>query len=554
MLSEIPSCLQSLPLSSPNMNGISSIALPLEETGLFSSIFIDFIEQRQWLDHFQLPKPDLQGLLQVAQDAEWEKFDRKLLLNTLTAQYRELEESGTVISEAVKDNLEALSSPDSRTITTGQQLHPATGPLYVVFKILSTLNLCKQLNAVQQQHRFIPVFWLASEDHDLQEVRELQVAGKTYTWLTEQSGPTGRISCKGLPEMLEQLKTDLGARPGIDKLLADVFNAYKSEYTLSLATRKLIHEWFGKAGLLMIDPDAAALKRSFIPVMQRDITRQEAPQAAKRLEEELSTHGSLPLSIRSVNLFYLGEQFRLRIDTIPGGFRTPDERFNWTPEQLSAEIEAFPQRFSPNVVLRPLYQQSILPNVAYIGGPAEVVYWLQLRGVFQLHDIPFPVLLPRAHAVLVDNNLYEKFRRMGFAGKDWLEKPDELIARWMNARGITTEVFDQARKQTTLEMDALTGFMEATDKTLGDAGRAEKVRMLQAIDKLEEKWKKSQKRSEDQSVQVIRKVRDRIFPNGTLQERHDNILGFIGSGDLQHPMDLLEHMDPLKKSLNLICY
>lgn len=143
---------------------------------------------------------------------------------------------------------------------------------------------------------------------------------------------------------------------------------------------------------------------------------------------------------------------------------------------------------------------------------------------------------------------------MGFAGKDWLEKPDELIARWMNARGITTEVFDQARKQTTLEMDALTGFMEATDKTLGDAGRAEKVRMLQAIDKLEEKWKKSQKRSEDQSVQVIRKVRDRIFPNGTLQERHDNILGFIGSGDLQHPMDLLEHMDPLKKSLNLICY
>lgn len=534
------------------MNGLSSIELPLEETGLFSPIFIDFIKQRKWLDHFKLPKPDLHGLLQVAQDAEWEKFDRKLLLNTLTAQYRELEESGTVISEAVKDNLEALSSPDSRTITTGQQLHPATGPLYVVFKILSTLNLCKQLNAVQQQHRFIPVFWLASEDHDLQEIKELHLSGKSLTWQTEQAGPTGRMLCSGLPEMLDELKTALGTRPGFEKLLEDLRHAYKSHFSLSFATRKLIHEWFGQAGLLVLDPDAAELKRSFLPVMQRDAARQEAPQAAAKYEKELSTHGSLPLSVRSVNLFYLGEQFRLRIDAVPDGFRTSDHRFSWTSEQLGAEMEAFPQRFSPNVVLRPLYQQSILPNVAYIGGPSEVVYWLQLRGVFELHDIAFPVLLPRAQAVLVDNSMYEKFQRMGFSGNDWLEKPEELIARWMKMRGITTDAFDQARRLMVQGMDELTGFMEATDKTLGDAGRAEKMRLLQSIDKLEEKWKKSQKRSEDQSIQLIRKVRDRIFPNGTLQERHDNILGYIGTGALNHPIDLLDQMDPLKMVLRVI--
>jgi bacillithiol biosynthesis cysteine-adding enzyme BshC len=304
--------------------------------------------------------------------------------------------------------------------------------------------------------------------------------------------------------------------------------------------------------LVVLDPDHPKLKRLFTEVMLRDVQLQEAPEAARPMENVLSAHGKVPLSIRPINLFYLGDTYRLRIDPVRNGFRTADERFRWSAGELEEEINSFPERFSPNVVLRPLYQQRILPNIAYVGGPAEIVYWLQLRPVFSLHQTAYPVLVPRAHGALLESTLAHRFERLGFRGSDWLASAETLTERFIAARGVSSRPFDETMEAIAQRMQALTDFVEQTDKTLGDAGRAETARIRQSIDRLQEKWTKAVKRQEEQSLQQIRKVRERLFPTGIPQERYENILGLIGTGSLRHPLDLLEFADPLKRTFSVI--
>lgn len=541
-----------LPLKFNLMANLLRREMPLLSAGVFSPIFQDYLSGASWLSESISHPATLKGLIDAAHEKPVSAVDRNVLVRTIRDQYEDITTMGGKISEKVHEQLDALLDENSRTITTGQQLHPATGPLYVVFKVLSTINLCRQLNDAQKKFRFVPVFWMASEDHDIEEIRELNIRGNSFRWNTTQQGPTGRMQCEGINEMFEGIRQVLGDRPGIPELLGSIEQAYRPDRSLASATRYLLNDWFGELGLIVLDPDSRELKQHFLPIMLRDAIRQEAPAAAREHEKKMAAHGEVPLTIRPVNLFYLGESSRLRIDSDPHGFRTADDSVRWKTEDLLMELEKFPERFSPNVVLRPLYQQTILPNVAYVGGPSEIVYWLQLKPIFDLHACFYPVLVPRAHGLLIDAGLAHKFEQLGFSGVDWMAPSDQLIERLLTNKGLNDEPFRKSEQEITTTMDALTGFLSDADSTLGDAGRAEKTRILQSLERLEEKWRKSLKRKEDQSVQLIRKIKEKTFPGGNLQERSESILSFIGSGKLLRPMDLLDAMDPLSGSFSVV--
>ncbi|MBK7427234.1 MAG: bacillithiol biosynthesis BshC [Saprospiraceae bacterium] len=232
---------------------------------------------------------------------------------------------------------------------------------------------------------YIPTFILGAEDHDVEEINHIHLFNKKIVWETNQTGSCGRFNLDGLEEVIEQLKETLGGSANAESILNRVQNAYSGYRTYGQATRIFIHDLFNEYGLVILDMDDSKLKNEFKSVIQDEILNETALQNIINTQEEISNLGYKPATfVRPINFFYLGNGYRERIEREAENFRLQQSGQLFTPEEMSAEIDSAPENFSPNVNVRPVYQEFTLPNVAYIGGGGELAYWLE-RKIILLH-------------------------------------------------------------------------------------------------------------------------------------------------------------------------
>jgi bacillithiol biosynthesis cysteine-adding enzyme BshC len=505
--------------------------IPFEATHSFSSFFLDYIKQKESLKAFyhRFPSPgNFQG--QIEEKAKtFSSNTREALVNSLTAQYE-----GYTLTTAVKNNLESLAGENTFTITTGHQLNIFTGPLYFIYKIVTVINTCRQLKERYPQYNFVPVYWMASEDHDYDEIKSFRLNGKKFTWETHQQGAVGRFHTKDFKQLLPEI-------PGEIKIFRD---AYSKNNTLSAAVRYYVNELFGKEGLIIIDGDNPALKKLFIPVIEADLFDHSTKEKVDATNSALDSQGyKAQVHCREINFFYLDDGLRSRIEKTNNSYSVVDTTITFSTSELKELVESNPEKFSPNVILRPLYQETILPNLAYIGGPAEMVYWLQLKGVFDLHDIAFPILLPRNFALVMDAPTGRKFDKTKIALSDLFLEKDKLFnqavlnftqnnIQLLHEKECIEKHFEQILKNAT-----------SIDKTLGPLVGAETKRTIKSLEKIEHKLLKAEKRLQADRLQQIESVKDTLFPNGNLQERTDNFLNFYQT-DPKFIDHLLTHFDP----------
>ncbi|MDX5419790.1 MAG: bacillithiol biosynthesis cysteine-adding enzyme BshC, partial [Hymenobacteraceae bacterium] len=237
-------------------------------TGAFSQTIADYLSQSEKLRSFYHRFPTSEAFGEQLQEKNFTAEQRHTLCQALQEQY------GSVVDihPAVQQNLELLQQPNTYTITTGHQLNIFTGPLYFVYKIVTAINTCRELNVAYPDYNFVPVYWMATEDHDFAEINHFNLFGKRYTWESEQTGAVGRFSTAGLEKVLEELPE---AFPIFEE-------AYRNSKTLADATRAITHALFGEYGLVSIDGDHKELKKEFIPVVEKELTE----QLSNRLVEE----------------------------------------------------------------------------------------------------------------------------------------------------------------------------------------------------------------------------------------------------------------------------
>lgn len=348
-------------------------SVALRTTGQFPPLLLDYLDQKSELNDFYAIFPSLDGAQEaIRQRAGFDPVKRRILVDALSKQY-----SG--ISSA--PDFSPLLNETTFTVTTGHQLNIFTGPLYVIYKIVTTINLARALKETYPEYDFVPVYWMASEDHDFAEIASFNLFGQKYTWPGQPKGAVGRLNPKRLELVLDALPQ---AVPFFRK-------AYLENQTLADAVRCYMHELFGGEGLVTLDADDAALKSHFLPVIEDELLNQTSgglvADTTSRLEK-LGYH--TPVHAREINLFYLADELRERIVREGDTFKVVNTNRQFTEDEIRQEATQHPERFSPNVVLRPLYEEIILPNLAYIGGPSEVPYWLQLKGVFDYFGVPFP--------------------------------------------------------------------------------------------------------------------------------------------------------------------
>jgi len=481
-----------------------------ECTGTFSSLFLDYISGSEKVADFYKWKPKPEEIGEVIRQRRFSSDQRTILTNALEEQYRDVELSGKL-----RQNFSLLKEDNTYTVTTGHQLNLCTGPLFFVYKILSTINLAEELAQRYPESNFVPVYWMATEDHDFEEISHFNLFGTTYTWQTSQKGAVGRFSTEGIDELLNQL-------PEKFEIL---LSAYQKGKTLSQATRILVNTLFGNYGLVILDPDSAELKRSFKEVLRSEIRDGKVARATHKTSLELEKRGySSQVYTRDINVFMLLED-RKRLEKQENGYQIlPDQPVSW--EELDQMLDEQPQLFSPNVVLRPLYQETVLPNLVYIGGPAEIAYWLQLKDAFQECAVPFPMLLPRNFFMVVKKNFAQKLEQFGIEPAEIFQPERSLKDKYLESQTESVISIENEIRQLDQLFDQISNVAGTVDKSLEGFVQSEKQRMLKQTENIEKRIRKAEEQKHETVLKQIESIRKKLFPGNSLQERVENLFSF----------------------------
>ncbi|MEK6780228.1 MAG: bacillithiol biosynthesis cysteine-adding enzyme BshC [Bacteroidota bacterium] len=515
--------------------------LAFANTHSFSTFFLDYIQQKESLRKFTTRFPTPENFKDQLQDkgSLFPTENRNVLVTTLKEQYKNL-----IVTKSVLHNINSLSDQKTFTVTTGHQLNIFTGPLYFIYKIITVINTCKKLKALYPGYHFVPVYWMASEDHDFEEIQYFKLYGKKYVWHTDQKGAVGRFN----PKSIESLFSEIPGEFSVFK------NAYSKNLTLSGAVRQYVNELFGEEGLVVVDADNRELKKLFKTVIQDDLFNNTPRKLVEEKNKQLESLGyHTQVFARDINFFYLTNGLRSRLERTNEIFKVVDTEIEFTTDQMNDLIENGPEKLSPNVILRPLYQEMILPNLAYVGGPAEVTYWLQLKGVFDHFKVSFPMLMPRNFAMVMDAPVVRKFEKTGLELKDLFEDKNYIFNHWIvknTTHNLSLGKEIEAIQQILAEVKERAGNI---DQTLNQFVAAEAKRTVNGLEKTEKKILKAEKRKHADKLRQIESVKDSLFPNGGLQERTDNFLNFYQQ-DRQFIQKLLELFDPFDYRFNIFQY
>lgn len=525
-----------------------SDCISYQNSGYFSKLMKDYLDQKSELKPLYNRFPTLENFEKqiIEKQSNFDNANRIALVNTLKKQYQNIE-----ISDATKQNIELLALQNTFTITTGHQLNLFSGPLYFLYKIISTINLTKELKSKYPTYNFVPVYWMATEDHDFEEINYFNFKGKKFRWNKESTGPVGRLSTEGLAEFLEIYALELGSSTNANTLRKLFEDAYLKHDNLTDATRFLANSLFASQGLVIIDADDADLKRAFIPYAKEELVEQTSFKAVQETIEKLTDY-SVQVNPREINLFYIEDNLRERIIFEKDKYYVNNTVISFSKDEILKLLESNPEKFSPNVIMRPLYQEIILPNLCYIGGGGEIAYWLELKSFFDAVNITFPILLVRNSVLLATEKQVKKADQLHLNWKDLFTKQEDLlnaVTHKISAFPIDLSTQKEILKN---QFQYLYELADQTDKSFSGAVKAQEIKQTKGLENLEKRLLKAQKRKLQDQLERVTDLQCELFPNSSLQERQANFSEFyLEKGEQLIPL-LIQKLKPLETNFSII--
>ncbi|MFM9055153.1 MAG: bacillithiol biosynthesis cysteine-adding enzyme BshC [Bacteroidota bacterium] len=521
-----------------------------ELTGIRSSLVTDYMEGHPALRAFYTHVPGLNAVQAAASIRVERPIDRELLTAVLLEQHAAFLDSCPVVQK----NIQSLSDPNTFTVTTGHQLCMAGGPLFLVYKLISCINSATAFERELPGRKVVPVFWMASEDHDVAEMDHVNLGADVVRFPFEPAACTGRLKSTAWEEEWVRIGNMLQGTAGASEVLKVLRSCYMEGRSIADYMRSLVLQLFGKSGLIVIDADDARLKKAFIPVMRNELSAGDYARVVRETTERLGAHTKVQAMVRDLNLFYLTSDSRVRIERDMQGLRLSDSSEVRSHADWISELEQYPERFSPNVLLRPVYQELILPNLGVVLGPGELAYWLQLKEGFELQGVGFPILIPRNQGLLISQKNLAKFSRMGFSLEEIFLKSEELVQRWLLQNTNIDAPFDSAQDTVTELFTHLVQLAQGVDPTLESSVRAEEQRVKNGLDQLRKKLTAALKRRHETIVNQIQRHVSLVSPNAIPQERSDNVFWHYTRTGPELMDILMDSMKPFQSELVLVVY
>jgi bacillithiol biosynthesis cysteine-adding enzyme BshC len=523
--------------------------IPFQQTGFFSKTMNDYLNQSAIIQKFYHNFPDISGFKRQIEEKKgsFSSDVRKVLVAALKQQY-----VGFEASELTLSNIDALQDGNAFTVTTGHQLNLFTGPLYFLYKIVSTINLCEELSEAFPEQTFVPIYWMATEDHDFDEINFFNFKGSKVVWNRPDGGPVGRFSTEGLEDVFAEFSKHLGSSRNAEYVKTLFEKAYLNHSDLSSATRYLANELFKEYGLVILDADDVKLKQLFAPIVQDELLHQTSFQAVSKTIEDFEQHYKVQVNPREINLFYMTDTVRERIIEEDGRYTVNDTEISFSQEEILAELKSNPERFSPNVIMRPLYQEVILPNLCYIGGGGEMAYWLELKAYFETVKVPFPILLLRNSVQVISEKQAKKLENLSISYSELFLKQHELLAKKVTENSEIQFSFQDAQTLLEQQFAALRRVAEETDSSFIGAVNAQQQKQLKGLDNLRKRLLRAEKRKHADLVQRITNLQNQLLPNQGLEERQRNFSEYYLEYGESFTLTLKKSLRPLQLEFTIL--
>ena len=519
-----------------------------QNSGYFSKLIIDYLDQKPELQSLYHRFPVIGNFLPQIEEKKnnFPVENRAILAESLLQQNKKI-----ALSESSLHNIELLKKTNTFTITTGHQLNLFTGPLYFIYKIVSAINLSRQLKAKHPDYNFVPVYWMATEDHDFEEINHFTFRNTKIKWNTASSGPVGRLSTRGLDEVYKKFEKELGLGNNADYLKELFKKAYLEHATLAEATRFLANELFKEEGLVIADGDDTNLKKLFAPFVKKELLEQTSFQNVSETNKTLVDY-DIQVNPREINLFYIEDKLRERILFEKGKYTINNTKIEFSESEIIAELEKYPEKFSPNVILRPLYQEVILPNLCYIGGGGEIAYWLQLKSNFESNNITFPILLVRNSVLIASEKQVQKIDKLELSWGDLFTKQENLLTKKTRELSSLTIDFSAQKEFLKQQFITLNDIAKRTDLSFTGAVQAQEAKQIKGLENLEKRLLKAEKRILSDQLERISLIQNELFPNQGLQERKQNFSEFYCNFGNEFIKSLYTQLNPLSDKFSTI--
>ncbi|MCW2119903.1 bacillithiol biosynthesis cysteine-adding enzyme BshC [Flavobacterium sp. 7A] len=521
-----------------------------QTSGYFSTLMQDYLNQKSNLtplyNHFPVIENFEKQIFEKKKN--YNSNSRATLVSALKQQYKTSSTSPLTLQ-----NIEALSTENTFTITTGHQLNLFSGPLYFLYKIISTINLTNELKTKHPEYNFVPIYWMATEDHDFDEINYFNFKGKKFRWNTDSTGPVGRLSTEGLEEFFEIFALELGHTTNANKLKTLFQEAYLQHPNLADATRHLANTLFGEYGLVIIDADNKELKKCFAPYIKEELTQQTAHTAVTETIQKLSNY-NIQVNPREINLFFIENTIRERIIFENNKYIVNNTTITFTEKEIVDLVNSNPEKFSPNVIMRPLYQEVILPNLCYIGGGGEIAYWLELKSFFDEVKITFPMLLVRNSALVATKKQVSKIDKLELSWSDLFSKQTVLENKLTQKLSSFSIDLTPQKEQLQKQFKDLFEIAQQTDPSFAGAVKAQEIKQIKGLENLEKRLLKAQKRKLKDQLERATNLQNELFPNKSLQERQNNFSEFYLETGIDLIPIMMKQLKPLEQNFEVILF
>ncbi len=528
----------------------TSQRITYRNTAAFSTIALDYLDDAAALKPFYKHRPNLEGIKHAIAERQAFATNRNVLVDHLKKQYAAVEQSA-----AVNRNIDLLLQDNTFTITTAHQPNLFTGPLYFIYKILHAIKLADTLKQELTQHNFVPVYYMGSEDADFEELSYATVNGVKYQWATQQSGAFGKMLIdKNITQLIHAISGQLLVEPHGKEIVDALLKSYKEKSTVQDATFSFVHFLFERFGLIVIIADAKELKQQMISVFEDELlNRSSAKQVADTIQK-LEANYKVQAGGREINLFYFDEDLRERIEADGDGFAIANSTIRFTKDEMLKELREHPERFSPNVILRGLYQDTILPNIAFIGGGGELAYWLELKNVFAHHKVPFPVLILRNSFLVTEQQWIDKIGKLGFTVEEFFNSSDALLNQYVHRTTVNKVQLNGSLTKAEELYELLKEQAATIDSTLLQHVEALKVKAVYRLKELEKKLMRAEKRKYADEQRQIQTVKQQLFPGNGLQERKESFLGLYAKQGSKFIDALYQHSLSLEQEFVVLSF
>ncbi|PWI31461.1 bacillithiol biosynthesis cysteine-adding enzyme BshC [Flavobacteriaceae bacterium LYZ1037] len=523
-----------------------SDCIPFKDTNYFSTLICNYLDEKEQLKPFYNRFPNLENFKSQIDEkrVSFQEQSRTTLVSSLKKQYQNVD-----VSTQTKKNIEALKDGNTFTITTGHQLNLFTGPLYFFYKIISTINLCKELKQAYPKQNFVPIYWMATEDHDFEEINYFNFEGKKIRWNRNALGAVGELDLEGLEQISELFGSHLNTSKNANELKKLFKDAYTKQDNLTEATRYMVNELFSETGLVILDGNDRELKNLFSPYVKDELLNQTSFKKVSETNQQINNlpeNYKIQVNPREINLFYITKNLRERIVFEDDKYKVLNTEIVWDLSEITKVLLEHPERFSPNVILRPLYQEVVLPNLCYIGGGGELAYWFQLKSNFEAQQVPFPMLLLRNSALIVSKKQQDKLEKLELTISDLFLNQTDLIEKVTRKYSEVDIDFSNQKAFLKKQFEDLYELAKKTDKSFLGAVSAQEVKQIKGLENLEKRLLKAQKRKLKEMLDRVVILQNELFPNQSLQERQANFSEFYLEYGDQFIQQLMLNLQPLK--------